>query len=113
MSDDSLHDDKVHLCSFTGLDTFYDSQADHDSLTAKSVDAIRAVLKAFQVNFGDEIKTAGEEKKRAIYSVDIQFDAAKERASILGFSFAPADNLDYSEAFKALFFDEVADLAAI
>ncbi len=47
MSDDSLHDDKVHLCSFTGLDTFYDSQADHDSLTAKSVDAIRAVLKAF------------------------------------------------------------------
>ena len=82
-------------------------------MTAKSVDAIRAVLKAFQVQFGDEIKQAGEEKKRAIYSVDIQFDDSKEKAKVLGFSFAPADNLDYSEAFKALFFDEVANLAAI
>lgn len=45
--------------------------------------------------------------------MDIQFDDSKEKASVLGFSFAPADNLDYSEAFKALFFDEVANLAAI
>ena len=40
----------------------------------------------------------------------MQFDAAREKAHILGFSFAPADNLDYNEAFKALFFDEVADV---
>ena len=65
------------------------------------------------MQFGDEIKQQGEEKKRAIYSVDVQFDESKEHAAIEGFSFAPADNLDYAEAFKALFFDEVANLATI
>jgi len=43
----------------------------------------------------------------------VQFDESKEKVDVLGFSFAPADNINYSEAFKALFFDEVADLASI
>ena len=51
------------------------------------------------MQFGEEIKQAGEEKKRAVYSVDIQFEADCENAYVLGFSFAPADNLDYSQAF--------------
>jgi len=113
MSEPSFGDEKVHLCSQTCPADYYSSRSDSADLTAKAADAIRAVLKAYQVNFGEEIKQAGEDKKRAIYSVDIQFDATKERTSVLGFSFAPTANLDYNEAFKALFFDEVANLITI
>ena len=45
--------------------------ADGSDLNDKALQSIRAVLKAFQVQFGEEIKQAGEAKKRAIYSVDI------------------------------------------
>lgn len=45
--------------------------------------------------------------------MDILFDENKKRATIEGFSFAPAENLDYNEAFNALFFNEVGDLVAI
>ena len=113
MSEPSFGDEGVHLCTVACPDEFFNSLPDADSLRSKSVDAIRGVLRAFQVQFGEEIKQAGEEKRRAIYAVDVQFDAAGERASILGFSFAPPDNLNYSEAFRALFFDEVADLVTI
>ena len=40
----------------------------------------------------------------------MQFDESKQLASVLGFSFAPAENLDYNEAFKILFFDEGPNL---
>ena len=113
MSMASFGDEDVHLCSVTSPEDTYQSFADNEDLTSKSVDSIRAILRAFQVQFGEEIKQAGEAKKRAIYSVDVQFDAAKEHAIVQGFSFAPAENLDYNEAFKALFFDEVAGLVSI
>ena len=45
--------------------------------------------------------------------MDVQFDAEKQNAYVLGFSFAPADNLDYNEAFGALFLDETQDLVQI
>ena len=67
----SFTDEAVHLCSVTAPETFFGSLPESDDLLSKSVDTIRAVLKAFQVQFGDEIKQAGEEKKRAIYAVDI------------------------------------------
>lgn len=112
MSEDSFGDDGVHLCLNTCPSEFYQSLTDHEALTSKAVDAIRAVLKAFQVRFGPTIKLAGEERQRAIYSVDIQFNTSG-KATVQGFSFAPTEDLDYSEAFKALFFDEVADLTTI
>ena len=75
--------------------------------------SIRSVLKAFEAQVGYEVKQTGEEKRRAIYSVDVQFNQDREQAKVLGFSFAPADNLDYDQAFKALFLDEISDLAQI
>ena len=50
---------------------------------------------------------------RAIYAVDVQFNQSKQNAKIQGFSFAPADCLNYDEAFQALFFDEVNNLLTI
>lgn len=106
-------DEAIHLCSVSAADGTYDGIEGKEGLTSKAADAVRAVLKAFQVQFGEEIKQAGEAKKRAIYAVDVQFDETKERAHVLGLSFAPADNLDYNKAFKALFLDEVGDLVTI
>ena len=65
------------------------------------------------MQFGEEIKQEGEDKRRAIYAVDVQFDQSKKTAKVQGFSFAPADNLNYDEAFQALFFDEVNNLLSI
>lgn len=47
MCESNLQNPDVHMCQTTCPDEFYNSQADHDTMTAKSVDAIRAVLKAF------------------------------------------------------------------
>ena len=113
MSEESFGDEGVHLCNQISPAETYNAIEGHDDLTSKAVDQIRSVLRAYQVQFGEEIKTSGEAKKRAIYAVDVQFDESKEQCQILGFSFAPAENLDYNEAFKALFFDEITDLAAI
>mmetsp|Transcript_19678 Transcript_19678/g.26618 ORF Transcript_19678/g.26618 Transcript_19678/m.26618 type:complete len:191 (-) Transcript_19678:154-726(-) len=79
MSEASFGDEFVHLCTQPCPSDYFQSIADNDDLNVKALQAIRAVLRAFQVQFGDEIKQAGEEKKRAIYSVDVQFDAKKER----------------------------------
>ena len=49
MSEHTFSDEGVHLCSTTAPDTFFDSLADSDSLISKSVDAIRTILKAFQI----------------------------------------------------------------
>ena len=38
---------------------------------SKIVDSIRKILKAFVIQFGDEIKDKGEEHSRAIYTVDV------------------------------------------
>ena len=114
MSEDSFGDDSIHLCSVACPNEFFQSLSDYETLNSKAVDAIRAVLKAFQVRFGSAIKQAGEDRYRAIYSGDVQFTAGQGgKATIQGFSFAPSENLDYSEAFKALFFDEVTDLTTI
>ena len=39
----------------------------------------------------------------------MQFNHDGSGAQVLGFSFAPAENLDYDEAFKALFLDEITE----
>lgn len=109
---DSFGDEGVHLCTVASPGETYTALADHETLSSKAVDVIRAALRAFQVKFGPTIKQANEEKKRAIYAVDVQFNM-DNKATIQGFSFAPSELLNYSEAFKALFFDEVADLVTI
>ena len=113
MSEHSFGDEGVHVCSQSAPPSLFNSLVDKESLHSKSVDAIRAILKAFQIQFGEDVKQVGEQKRRAIYSVDVQFDDKKENINVLGFSFEPAENIDYSEAFKALFFDEVAGLDSI
>ena len=112
-AESSLGDEEVHLCQAKAGPSYFDKIEGKDELLEKAVDSIRHALRAYQVQFSEEIKKAGEQKRRAIYSVDIQFDEAKQNAYILGFSFAPAENLDYNEAFKALFLDETTDLAEI
>ena len=47
MQDISLCDAGVHLCSVTSPEGTYDALADHEDLTSKAVDSIRAVLRAF------------------------------------------------------------------
>lgn len=49
MSEPSLGDDQVHICSQACPNDYYTSRSDSADLTAKAADAIRAVLKAFQV----------------------------------------------------------------
>jgi len=78
----SFGDEGVHLCTETCPADFYSTLADHEQMTARAVDAIRSVLRAFQVQFGAEIKEASEDLRREIYTVDIQFDAKKEKASV-------------------------------
>ena len=112
LSEDSFGDEGVHMCSVISPDETFSSLPDHENLSIAAKGAIQAALRTFQVKFGPTIKQANEELKRAIYSVDIQF-TEDNRARIQGFSFAPSENLNYAEAFKALFFDEVADLDTI
>ena len=45
----SFADEQVHMCSATAPDTFFDSLDDSETVKDKSVNAIRSVLKAFQV----------------------------------------------------------------
>ena len=106
-------DELIHVCTNVAPADTFSKIENHKVMHSLASDAIRGVFKAFQVQFGEEIKEVGEAKSRAIYSVDVQFDETKKKVQILGFSFAPADNLDYNQAFKALFFDEVADLVAV
>ena len=47
MSDASLSDEGVHLCSQACPEDYFASLSDHEDLTSKAVDAIRAVLRAF------------------------------------------------------------------
>ena len=67
----SFGDEEVHLCQSTAGQSYFGKMADKDALFEKSVDSVRKVLKAFQVQFAEEIKKEGEQKRRAIYSVDI------------------------------------------
>jgi len=71
MSEPSFNDDGVHMCTVQSPEDFFASLPDSEALMSKSIDEIRAVLRAFQVQFGEEIKQSGEDKRRAIYSVDI------------------------------------------
>ena len=111
MAEGSFSDEGVHIC--TNLTDTFDQVQGHEELFNKSKDAIGHVLRAFQVQFNDEIQSVGEQKRRAIYSVDVQFDHDGSNAYVLGFSFAPAENIDYDEAFKALFLDETEGLEQI
>ena len=113
MSEHAFGDEGVHFCSVASPEDTFQSRPDAQELTSQAVDSIRSVLRAFQVQFGEEIKQEGEDKRRAIYAVDVQFDQSKKTAKVQGFSFAPADNLNYDEAFQALFFDEVNNLLSI
>ena len=76
MSEDSLGDDGVHMCLNACPGEFFQSLPDHEALSSKAVDSIRAILKAFQVRYGPMIKQAGEDRQRAIYSVDVQFNTS-------------------------------------
>lgn len=61
----------------------------------KSVDCIRAVLKAWQVQFGEEIEAKGEQKSRAIYTADVQLSSDLEQAQLLGFNFGGEGAIDF------------------
>ena len=111
MAEGSFGDEGVHVCH-NETDTF-DQVQGHDELFNKSRVAIGHIVKAFQVQFNDEITSIGEQKRRAIYSVDVQFNHDGSGAQVLGFSFAPTENLDYDEAFKAMFFDETEGLVQV
>ena len=47
MSEPSLGDEGVHLCTSACPDDFFNSLSDADNLKSKAVDALRAVLRAF------------------------------------------------------------------
>ena len=49
MSYASMGDEDVHLCTVAGPEDSYSSLADSEDLTSKSVDSIRAILRAFQI----------------------------------------------------------------
>ena len=87
---------------------------DSETIYGKAVDGIRAVLRAFQVNVGEDIRAKGEDKCRAIYTVDVQVSEDRSECSILGFSFGAQSDVDYNQAFSCLFFNEAsADVTQI
>ena len=55
MSAASFGDDLVHICNQSEADDTFTKHF-NESCYGQSVDAIRAVLKAFQVQFGEEIE---------------------------------------------------------
>lgn len=61
----------THVCNLHTMTGFEESVPSHSDVHSRAVDQIRAVLRAFQVHFGEEIKTSGELKSRAIYSCNI------------------------------------------
>ena len=63
----SLGDHEIHVCSQVAPSDYFTSLPEYEAYFTKSVDAIRAVLHAFEYQFGEEIATVGEEKSRAIY----------------------------------------------
>ena len=65
-------DELVHVCSQVESDvTFQLIESQSESVYERSLEAIKAVLKAFQVQFGEEIAKKGQDKCRAIYTCDI------------------------------------------
>lgn len=67
----SLNDEAVHTCSEQSSKQFEQVQG-HDLVYSRAVDQIRDILRAFQVQFGEEITEKGELLSRAVYSVDVQ-----------------------------------------
>ena len=102
----SLGDDTVHMCSL--VENVFDKLPESQTLFGKSVDAIRALLKAFQVQFGEEIKSKDETKSRAVYTATVQASANLKEVQVLGFEFGA--DVDYNEVFKCLFLDECGGL---
>lgn len=66
------------------------------------------MLQCFEAKFADKLEN--QQKRRAVWSVDIQCDEQAKEALVLGVSFEPASNIDYNQAFNYLFFDDNSDL---
>lgn len=107
-----LGDSAVHVCSVESSAKFEDVK-EHDAIHSRAVDQIRSVMRAMQVQFGEEIASAGEIKSRAIYSFDIQCSEDLKQQELQAFEFMPASEVDYNAAFKCLFFDECAGMTAL
>ena len=112
LADNKFGDENTHTCSVQS-DKLFSDLPKSDHIFDKAVDQIRTVLRAYQVQFGEEIKKASDVKSRAIYSCDIQVSSDMLEQQILSFGFLPSDNVDYNQAFKALFFDECVNMRAI
>ena len=65
------------------------------------------------MQFGEEIRSIGEHKSRAIYTCTVQASADLQEQHIANFEFLAMPTVDYNTCFRALFFDETADCVQI
>lgn len=72
IAESKFGDEKTHVCNLHTMTTLEEVCPQHDDVYCRAVDQIRAVLRALQVQFGEEISQAGELKSRAIYACNIQ-----------------------------------------
>lgn len=108
MAEPSFGDELVHVSSQVEADdTFNKIDSSEGVCYNNSVEAIKAVLKAFQVQFGEEITAKGQDNCRAIYSCDVQMNQDHDEAQVMGFGFMPPTNIDFNQCFNALFYNQV------
>ena len=108
-----LGDDLTHSCSIQVDGNPFDQLNNKDKIYSRGVDLIRTVLKAFQVQFGEEIEKAGELKSRAIYSVEVECNESSDNFRLLRFGFDVPKDFDYKVAFNCLFFDDSSQFTLI